>query len=72
MTPTEQTAYNTILAQNKWIEEAKPLLARGGEMEKHLERLIGLYDSSYLQSSKDGHARIEHAIGQARAAVQSK
>lgn len=34
MTPTEQQAFDALTAANKWIEKAKPLLARGGDAER--------------------------------------
>lgn len=39
MTPTEQACFGALTAANKWIEEAKPLLERGGKCERALNAI---------------------------------
>jgi hypothetical protein len=40
MTPSEQQCFDALTAANKWVEEAKPLLLRGGKCERAVEILI--------------------------------
>ena len=76
-------ATSTIVKCKAWIDEAKPLLEKGGQAESKVaaleaenkrlvaavERIIELYRIEYIIGQEDG-GRVESAMKQAQAALQ--